>query len=79
MIEVADLKAKRQAAGIAGIVLCKKMGMARSRLSDIERGYITPSSDDLAQIDAVLNELIHAKSILQKTAVHIGWPGGDVR
>lgn len=56
MIEAATIKAKRTAAGIAGNILCKKIGTARSRLSDIERGFITPSPEELARIDRALDE-----------------------
>jgi transcriptional regulator with XRE-family HTH domain len=79
MIEVAKIRAKRAAAGIVGIVLCRKLGMARSRLSDIERGHVTPSTDELARLDAVLDELIEAKSVLQRTAASLGWPEGGFR
>jgi transcriptional regulator with XRE-family HTH domain len=79
MIEVAKLRAKRTAAGIVGIVLSRKAGMARSRLSDIERGYVTPSPDELARLDAVLDQLIEAKSVLRRTAASLGWPEGGLR
>lgn len=79
MIDAANLRIKRTAAGIAGNILCKKIGMVRSRLSDIERGYVTPQPDELARIDAALDELIRAKSVLQKTAAALGWPMGDLR
>jgi transcriptional regulator with XRE-family HTH domain len=76
MIDGPTLKQKRTAAGLAGNVLCKRIGMARSRLSDIERGYVTPSSEELAQIDAALNELIEAKSFIDRVAASVGWPTG---
>jgi transcriptional regulator with XRE-family HTH domain len=79
MIDAAKLKARRSTAGIAGSILCKKLGMARSRLSDIERGYVTPSPDELARMDAALDDLIRAKCVLQKTAAALGWPLGEVR
>ena len=79
MIEAAKLKAKRAAAGIAGNVLCKKFGIARSRLSDIERGFVTASPEELARMDAVLDELIRAKSVIEKTAAALGWPVGEFR
>jgi transcriptional regulator with XRE-family HTH domain len=78
MIDPLTLKAKRTAAGIAGSILCKKFGMARSRLSDIERGYVTASPDELARMDATLDELIEAKSAIQRTATAVGWPLGEL-
>jgi transcriptional regulator with XRE-family HTH domain len=73
------LKARRTAAGIAGNILCKKLGMARSRLSDIERGFVTASPEELDRIDAALDSLIQTKAIIQKTAAALGWPLGEVR
>jgi transcriptional regulator with XRE-family HTH domain len=74
MINRASIKAKRIRAGIAGHVLCKKLGIARSRLSDIERGYVTPGDGELARVDAALEDLIHAQSVISKTAAAVGWP-----
>jgi transcriptional regulator with XRE-family HTH domain len=69
------LKAKRVAAGISGIVLCKKAGISRARLSDLERGYITVTQSEQARILAALNQLIAAQHQLQKLATRLGWPG----
>jgi transcriptional regulator with XRE-family HTH domain len=78
MIDAPTLKAKRAAAGIAGNILCKKLGMARSRLSDIERGYVTPSDEELARVDVALEDLIRAQSVLRQTAAALGWPVSGV-
>jgi ribosome-binding protein aMBF1 (putative translation factor) len=74
MISGTTIKSKRIAAGIAGHVLCKKIPAHRSRLSDIERGYVTPTPEELARIDSALDELIKAKSVLRQTAAALGWP-----
>jgi len=76
MIDAATLKAKRTGAGIAGNLICRKISMARSRLSDIERGYVTPSPEELGRIAAALDELIEAKSFLDRVAASVGWPSG---
>ena len=76
MIDAATIKAKRTAAGIVGNILCKKISMHRSRLSDIERGYVTPSVEELARIAAALDELIEAKSVIDRVAASVGWPTG---
>jgi transcriptional regulator with XRE-family HTH domain len=75
-LSMSDLKVKRLASGISGSVLCAKIGLSRSRLSLIERGYITPSSEELARIALALDELIEAKSILDRVAASVGWPPG---
>jgi transcriptional regulator with XRE-family HTH domain len=74
MIDATTLKAKRTAAGIAGNVLCKKLGIARSRLSDIERGYVTASAAELTRVDAALEDLIRAQFVIKQTAAALGWP-----
>ena len=58
MITGTQLRAKRNAAGIAGSLACIKTGIARSRLSDIERAYVAASDDEIARIDTALDELI---------------------
>jgi transcriptional regulator with XRE-family HTH domain len=73
---MSDLKAKRLAAGISGTVLCAKAGLSRSRLSLIERGYVNLSPEELARIRKALDELIQAKSVLEKVAASVGWPLG---
>jgi len=79
MIDVATLKSKRTAARIAGNILCKKVGIARSRLSDIERGYVTATAAELARIDSALDELIRLKSVIDNAAAVLGWPIGSPR
>lgn len=79
MIDAATIKAKRTAAGIVGKVLCNKAGIARSRLSDIEREYVIPSPQELERIDKALDELIQAKSFIDRVAASVGWPTGGRR
>jgi len=74
MITGAHIKNKRVAACIAGHVLCKKLAIARSRLSDIERGYATVTPEELSRMDAALDELIRSKAAMQETAKATGWP-----
>jgi len=74
MIDAATLKTERAGAGIAGKILCKKCGIARSRLSDIERGYVTSSPEEFGRIAKALDELIEAKSLIDHVAVSVGWP-----
>ena len=69
-----QIRAKRNAAGIVGLVLCLRAGIARSRLSDIERGYVTPTDDEISRIDAALEDLVRAKAKVAATAAAEGWP-----
>jgi hypothetical protein len=79
MITGSTLKSKRIAAGIAGHILCKKLAIARSRLSDIERGYVAATREEIEQMDSTLDDLIRAKAILRQTAAALGWPVSEVR
>jgi transcriptional regulator with XRE-family HTH domain len=79
MIDAEKLRAKRAAAGIPGNILCQKVGIARSRLSDIEREYVIPSPQELERIDKALDELIQAKSFIDRVAASVGWPSGSLR
>jgi transcriptional regulator with XRE-family HTH domain len=74
MISGPSIRAKRLEAGIVAQILCKKLGRARSWLTDIERGYRTPSVEQLQRIDSALDELIRAKAALQQNAEALGWP-----
>lgn len=79
MIKAATIKAKRNAARLAGSLLCKKACIPRSRLSDIERGYVIAPPEELERIDAVLDELIRAKAVIEQTAAALGWPVREIR
>jgi transcriptional regulator with XRE-family HTH domain len=74
MITGIQLRAKRNSAGIAGSLVCVKAGIARSRLSDIEREYVVASEDEVARIDAALDELARAKRKIAAVAAEEGWP-----
>jgi predicted transcriptional regulator len=76
MINASKLKQKRAAAAIPGGILCKKIGIARSRLSDIEREYVTATAEELVRINSALDELIQAKSVSSRVAASLGWPVG---
>ena len=69
-----DLKEKRKVAGIPGRLVCTRVGMDRGKLSDIERGYIEVSAEELALLNEALDRLIEAKSKVMKVAEEVGWP-----
>jgi len=68
----------RTTAGISGALLCLKTGISRSRLSEIERGYCHPDSQELEQINTALTELRAAKQQIQHFAASVGWPVAEV-
>jgi hypothetical protein len=68
-----QIRKKRVTAGIAGGVLCRSARIDRSRLSQIERGYIQPSVRNKGIGDA-LDGLLLAKRRLAAVAAEVGWP-----
>jgi transcriptional regulator with XRE-family HTH domain len=74
-----ELKFRRVAAGISGSVLCTKADIFRSRLSLIERGFVSPGAEEMARINAALEQLIDAKSVIDRVAASMGWPVGGAR
>jgi len=73
---MSELKSKRLVAGISGTVLCAKAKISRSRLSLIERGCVNPRPEEVDRINAALDQLIQAKSVIDRVAASMGWPGG---
>jgi transcriptional regulator with XRE-family HTH domain len=70
----ADLRRKRAAGGIPGRLLCTRVGIDRSRLSHIERGYVKAPKEELARIRQALDDLIQSKKRIIATAAEVGWP-----
>ena len=69
-----DIKQRRLVARIPGRLLCAKAGVDRSHFSDIERGYVRPSAEELARIEQALAELIEARQRVAQVAEEVGWP-----
>jgi AraC-like DNA-binding protein len=69
-----ELRTRRMSAGIPGRVLSAKAGMSRTRLSDIERGYVRPVTGELDRIYEALNLLIEAHEKIAAIAKECGWP-----
>ena len=73
-MQITSIRTRRIAAGIHGSLLCAKLGIQRSKLSDIEKGYVQPSKDEQQRIEQALDELTRAKNEVLKTATKVGWP-----
>jgi transcriptional regulator with XRE-family HTH domain len=71
------MRTARVAAEIPAILLAAKARVNRSRLSGIERGYVQPTEDELQRLSQALEQLIHAKAIIQKAAASVGWSFGS--
>jgi len=70
----AEIRLERVTGGIPGSLVSQRAGIARSRLSDIERGYVHPADNELAKIRRALDELILTKRRLSEVATECGWP-----
>jgi transcriptional regulator with XRE-family HTH domain len=71
---VKDLRSKRLAAEIPATLLAVKARVNRSRLSNLERGYAQPTEDELQRLNSALDQLIRAKSVIDRAAASVGWP-----
>lgn len=67
---------RRVREGIQGYLVCNRARKSRSWLSDIERGYLEPSTEEMGRLDAILDELISAKKLVRQAAAEVGWPAG---
>ena len=68
-----QLRTKRNAAGIAGSLVWIKAGIAKSRLSDIEREYLAASEEEVARINTARDDLARAKRKTAAVAVEERW------
>lgn len=67
-----DLKMKRAAAGIPGHAICQVVGMSRAKLSDVERGYVTASPEELHRINSAIEQILQARQHLATLAAEAG-------
>jgi hypothetical protein len=73
-----EIRLKRVAARISGIVLSARAGISNSRLSLIERGELQVSPDEIGRISAALDLLVAAKARIDAVAAEVGWPASGV-
>jgi transcriptional regulator with XRE-family HTH domain len=71
------LKNRRRAAGISGAILCLKVGIGRSSLCKIERGYIKPAHLELQRLFEALDELVIVPREVRKIEQRMGWPTAE--
>lgn len=67
-----SLRAKRAAAGIPGHAVCQRAGIPRSRLSDVEREYVSATPEELRRIDEAIDQILRTKQHLAKLADEAG-------
>ncbi|MGD1095169.1 MAG: helix-turn-helix transcriptional regulator [Bryobacteraceae bacterium] len=66
------LKTKRAAAGIPGYAVCQVAGISRAKLSDVERGYVTASPEELQRIDGAIEQILQTRQHLAALASEAG-------
>jgi transcriptional regulator with XRE-family HTH domain len=69
-----ELRRERQRAELTGHVVCQRSKLGRSRLSDIERGYVEPSKAEVQRIRSAIRVLATAKTRVAQLAERVGWP-----
>jgi transcriptional regulator with XRE-family HTH domain len=75
----ADLRAKRAAAGIPGHAICQVAGISRAKLSDVERGYVAVSIEELRRIDCAIDQIVRTKRHLTTLATEAGLTLTEIR
>ena len=73
-----ELKSKRISQGIPARLIAPRAHLCCSRLSDIERGYVSANEGELARINLALDELIAARAELRAVAERVGWPAESI-
>jgi transcriptional regulator with XRE-family HTH domain len=69
-----ELRNRRLSARIPGRVLSAKADISRNRLSEIERGYVRPSVEEMERLNTALSMLIEAHQRIAAVAQQSGWP-----
>jgi transcriptional regulator with XRE-family HTH domain len=69
------LRQKRIEKGLAGSLVSGRSGVSRTKLSDIECGYVLPSEDEVSRINAAIEFLADTRKLMEHAAVEAGWPG----
>lgn len=59
-------------------MIAPRAHLSCSRLSDIERGYVSAAEGELKRINRALDELIAARTELRAVAERVGWPAESI-
>jgi transcriptional regulator with XRE-family HTH domain len=79
MMNAQNIRTTRLAAEISASLLAANARVNRTRLSQIERGYVEPNADEIERLSHALHRLIQAKELVKRAAVTAGWPLGGLR
>jgi transcriptional regulator with XRE-family HTH domain len=67
-----NLRARRAAEGIPGTAVCRRSGISRAKLSDIEREYVIATTEELERIEAAIEEIVRTRRQVAKFAAQAG-------
>jgi transcriptional regulator with XRE-family HTH domain len=70
-----DLKQRRITSGVSGDTLCKRAGISRTKLSNIERGYVVLTPPDAEKIIQALDDIVSGREKLIALASSLGLSG----
>lgn len=73
-MKASEIRTRRVASRITGLVLSSSAQISNSRLSLIERGQATPSAEEMGRISAALTRLETARVRIDQVAAEAGWP-----
>jgi len=73
-----ELRNRRRAADIAAAMLANEAEITRTRISAFENGHAQPTEDEFRRLQAALERLVSAKTVIQQVAASVGWPGTRV-
>jgi transcriptional regulator with XRE-family HTH domain len=72
IVTAKNLRSKRAAAGISGQAVCQVAGISRAKLSDVERGYIAATPDELQRIGDAIQKILRTRHDLAGLAAKAG-------
>jgi predicted transcriptional regulator len=78
-MNIEELRQKRIGGEISASMLSAHAKVNRSRLSGMECGYVQATDHELDRLSAALEQLIQAKSVVDKVAASVGWPTRGAR
>jgi xanthine dehydrogenase iron-sulfur cluster and FAD-binding subunit A len=66
---------RRMGNDIIAFVVAVTAKIDAGKLSRIERGFVTPTPEEMDRLEAALTQMIEANSCVEKAAAEAGWIG----
>jgi transcriptional regulator with XRE-family HTH domain len=68
-----ELKMQRSTAGVTGDALCKRASISRTKLSNVERGYLILTQEESEKLHKALDEIVAGRKQLIELAAALGF------